>query len=151
MDNRIDTEVLLRFCEEQWQQARQCENQRSLMANFIVSLAIAIFSIEVLSQFNIYTLPLSILLILLGFYGYLTSIKLFERWKLHERRTIVWRDKIDQLNPNANLKKLYYNAQKQHEEEFPKLSKRKLYNLWKILYLFIMIFGLASIIMTIFI
>ena len=130
-----ETDVLLKFWEEQWEQARQCENQRSTMANLILPIFTAGIGLIVAFDFTLKTLPIAIFLILVGLFGAVFSMKLFERWRLHESRAIKWSEKIDKLNPKANILELFWEAHEEHKKKHPRLSKIALYNLWIWFYL----------------
>ena len=56
-----EVDILIKFCEEEWTQARQSENQRATMTNYIIIIAIAIFGLMVQMDLNTKALPLAIL------------------------------------------------------------------------------------------
>jgi Ca2+/Na+ antiporter len=130
-----ETDVLLKFCEEQWAQARQSENQRSTMANFLISIFTAGMGIIIIADFALKTLPIAFFLLLIGAFGGLFSMKLFERWRLHENRAVKWSEQIDKLNPDAKLLELFWEAHQEHKENHPKMRKLALYRLWGLFYL----------------
>ena len=139
-----NVDILLKFWEEQWAQARQCENQRSIMANFIISIFTAGIGIIVISDFAFKTLPIAFFLAVLSVFGGLFSAKLFERWRLHERRAIKWSEKIDELAPEAELLKKFWEAHREHKDNHPKMKKIALFRLWEFFYFILT--GLALIV-----
>lgn len=139
-----ETEVLIKFWEEQWSQARQSEDQRSTMANFLISIFTVGIGFIINSGFALgITIPVSIFLIIIGLFGYLFSLKLFERWRLHEQRAIKWSEQIDRLNPDAKLLELFWEVHEVHKSNHPKMTKVRLYRLWGRFYLILV--GLAII------
>lgn len=128
------TDILLKFWEEQWTQARQCETQRSTMANFIISIYAAGIGIIVVADFAYKALPVAIFLLVMGVFGNLFSAKLFERWRLHQERAIKWSERIDEIEPKAKLIDLFWEAQEKHKSNHPFLNKIALYRLWRLFY-----------------
>ena len=137
-----DVDVLLRFCEDEWTQGRHTESQRATVTNFVVILSIGVFTFIVQKGLSIQTLPLTLLLILLGIYGAVISYKLYERWSLCRRRVRYWRNRIDELHPNAKLLELKKTAALEQAKKYPRMYKIKLYRLWSILHISIAIIGL---------
>lgn len=125
-----ETDVLLKFCEEHWAQARQSEDQRSTMANFLISIFTAGFGFIIVSDFAVKSLPIALFLIILGILGALFSMKLFERWSLHVERIKMWTEQIDRLNPEAKIDSVFKEAQKEHKRNYPRMSRIRLYRLW---------------------
>ena len=138
-----EVDILIKFCEEEWTQARQSENQRATMTNYIIIIAIAIFGLMVQMDLNTKALPLAILLVLIGTYGALVSMKLYERWLLHRRRARYWAKRIDELHPNAQLLQLKKAAIKDHEAKYPRLVRLHLNWLWITIHILIALFGVV--------
>jgi hypothetical protein len=96
-------DVLLELIDEQWAQARQSENTRASMTNFI--LIITSVAIGFLFQKGPVkdALPISIFLILLGLYGALVSAKIYERFRQSVDRGWEWVKLLDKSFPNAKI------------------------------------------------
>jgi hypothetical protein len=138
-----EADILLRLCENEWLQGRQCEDQRAGMTNFIVIIAAAILSLIVQMGFDTRTLPIAVLLALLGAYGALVSAKLYERWRFHMRRARYWRNRIDELHPNAQVVHLKEVAYHEHKTRYPRLVRLRLHWLWLTLHMLITLFGVV--------
>ena len=128
-----DTEVLLAFVHEHWEEMRHAENQRSTITNMIMvitSLIVGLISQVGLAKGSI---VLAILLTVLGIYGALVTAKLYERHQFDQRRLDFWYTRIDELHPNAQFLSLRQKADDTHAKEFPRLVKLRVHRLWIIL------------------
>lgn len=141
-----DTDVLLKFSEEEWSQARQSEDQRALVTNLIMTVASVIIGVISQRGLDTQTLPLTFLLVTLGLYGGLTSRKLYERHQFHIERARRYRARINELHPNAQLNQLREEAVTVHKSKFPYLYSVHLNWLWSTLYAVIV---MAGVILTI--
>ncbi|MGA9348400.1 MAG: hypothetical protein WBW48_06285 [Anaerolineae bacterium] len=136
-------EVLIKFCEEEWAQRRQSENQRATITNFVLTIASAVLVIIVQKGLNADSLPLAILLIPLGLYGALTSAKLYERGEFHINITKFWRKQIAELCPDVQLLQLREMAKSDHAAKFRVLTKVRLHDLWLGLHIGIVLVGVV--------
>jgi uncharacterized membrane protein len=141
--SKSEVDVFLKLYEEQWTQVRHLENQRATATNFIVVIASAIIGFIVQQGLSVAILPVSLLLIVLGIYGALTSEKYYERIQLCIKRSTVFRDQIDKLQPKMNLAQVMKEYNVQHKERFPRLSRISLRSLWLFLHLSIMLGGIV--------
>ena len=138
-----EIEVLLRHCENEWNKARHSEEQRATMTNFIVLVAAGVLGLIGQLAFDTRSIPLALLLILLGTYGAVTSAKLYERWQPHKTRARFWSSRIDELCPEAQIRKQRESAWRHHKSRHPHLAKVRLHWLWVILHALIAVLGLA--------
>lgn len=141
-----DTDVLLKMFDENWTQARHLENQRATITNLVVIIASAILGFIVQKGLSIEILPITILLIVLGVYGAVTSEKFHERIQLSINRALVFRNRIDELHPDSKLVQLNNEFETQHKKRFPRLSKIRLHYFWVYMHL---AFSLGGLILTI--
>jgi hypothetical protein len=137
-----DVDVLLKMCEEQWTQCRQLETQRSLITNFVITIAAASLAFIGSKGFVMASLPLGGFLIFLGLYGAITSEKLYERWQFTRNRSRYWRKRVDELRPDAHLMELQNQADREYSH---RLQNVRLHWLWVCLHLSIALIGLACI------
>jgi hypothetical protein len=144
-----DTDVLLKLFEEERNQGLHLESQRAIVTNFIITISAAIVGFLVQKKFEIYTLPLAMMLILLGIYGIVISTKLYERWQIHSRRARYWRRRIDQLHPKARIEPLRVKADVDHSAKYSKIEKIRLYRLWLLLHILIALMGVICTIIII--
>jgi len=144
-----DSDVLLKFYEEQRIYGRQSEDQRATITNIVLIVASALLGFISQNKLFLTTLPLTILLIVIGIYGAVASEKLYERFQLHDKRSKKLRDQIDKIHPNAYSLKLIFEADREHKKEFPILQKLRLHYLWLILHLAIAVTGVILTIIVI--
>jgi uncharacterized membrane protein YdbT with pleckstrin-like domain len=74
---------LLAYWSEHREQLRQSQSQRGVLTNYMVAIAAAISGLVVQQHFRTETLPLSILVVLIGLYGVLAAAKYHERANYH--------------------------------------------------------------------
>jgi uncharacterized membrane protein YeaQ/YmgE (transglycosylase-associated protein family) len=135
------TDVLLKFCEQQWTEAKQSEDQRATFTNIILLIASAVVGVIAQKGVSKGMLPLSILLIVLGLFGAMVPRKLYERHQFHIHRLQNWRKRITELHPDSFLEELKNEAVATHKKEFPISSRLRLNYLWVILHLLIAFAG----------
>ena|SRR6185503_6248759 len=127
--SKPEVDVLLKLYDEQWTRVRHLENQRATVTNPIVVIASAILGFIVQQGLSVEILPVSLLLVVLGVYGALTSEKYYERIQLCIKRSTLFRDQIDKTYPRINLAQIMKDFNVQHKERFPRLSKISLRSL----------------------
>ena len=137
-----DTDVLIKFYEEDWQQARQAEDQRTAITNITLIIVPALIGFVAQQGFDSNALPLTLLLIVLGVYGAIASQKLYERHCYFSDRSGLWRSKISQLHPQLEIDKIKAEAAFQHTQRFKRIEKVRLYRLWLMLHIFVALAGL---------
>jgi hypothetical protein len=132
VDRKMAVDILLAYSKEEWEQRRQSENQRSTMTNFILTISSAAMLLIINKGFGFEALPFAILLIPLGLFGAITAEKLYERGEYHIAHTREWRDKINNLYPEAELLRLREKATDKHKSVFGKaiLERIRLHKLW---------------------
>src|SRR5947199_10838619 len=132
------TDFLLAELQENWAQARQSEDQRAVVSNLIIVIASVIHSILTQTGFTKSALPLTLLLILIGVYGIVASAKLYERHQFHIRRSQKLRLRLDELHPDAHVRKTLDEANEEHWSKHPFLSQRiRLHVVWLALHFLI--------------
>jgi hypothetical protein len=140
------TDVLLHTIDKQWSQAKQSEDQRATMTNYIIVLAIGLEGFIVQRQFDRGSPPLAVVIIFLGIYGAIASAKYYERFRLSVDRVRVIRGELDKLHSGAMLQSLEEKADELHEKHHPRLVKLRLHTLWLMLHLLICIGGIIDLI-----
>ena len=138
-----DSDVLLKFFEEDWRQVRQEENQRTAFSNIVFLIASAVLGILSQSGLNRASLPLTVLMIMLGIFGGIASEKLYERSKLHMELAWAWRRRLYELHPEIQLDRMIGEAVEINRKRFPRLTRIHLHHVWLILDLFIAVAGIA--------
>ena len=145
-----DTEVLLNFCNQYWEEIRHVENQRATLTNLIILIGSAIVGLMVQQGLSKEFLPLAILLILLGAYGTAITYKLYERYNFLQIRLEHYYVHIDELHPKAKFVDIKKLAEDEHKARFPKLVKLRVHWLWLALHASISLSGVVLIVIIMF-
>ncbi len=148
-----DTDVLLKLWEEQWMQLRHIESQRTTAGSFVITFSAAIIGFlgayGLKQTYLVPSLMLAFLLIALGIYGVVISLKLHERSSLHTRQARKWRKQIALLCPDAKIEELKNQAKDEHKYKYPIFQKIRLYPLWAVLHILVSISGVAFVVIII--
>jgi hypothetical protein len=138
------TDVLLKLVQEQWTQARQSEEQRATMTNFLLVLAAAILGFVVDKGLTRELWPLTGLLALLGIFGAVASSKYYERFRFHMEISYRLEERLEQLHLDLNYKALFHSVDLEQRSKFPIMFPLRLNKLWLCLHLSIALIGLIS-------
>lgn len=137
-------EILIFMIEESWREARQTEDQRTSITNIIIIIASIIQAALTQTGFRRNALPLSILLIILGIYGALASVKLYERFVYNVDRVGEYVKKLDELYPEADIRKILRKTHSEHHTKHPILAtKIRLNRIWLGLHILIALLGVT--------
>ena len=145
-----DTEVLLAFVHENWEEMRHVENQRSTLTNIIVIIASLVVGLISQVGLNQGSILLTILLTILGTYGAVVTAKLYERHQFSQKRLDFWYPRIDELHSDSQLLSLRQMADDAHSQEFQRLAKMRVHHWWIALHSAIALLGLALTIYVLF-
>ncbi|MEV6634569.1 hypothetical protein AB0M54_27860 [Actinoplanes sp. NPDC051470] len=142
------SDVVLSYWNEHRQQFRQSENQRAMMTNFVLVIAAALSGLIIQQKFARTTIPLGVLIALIGGFGGFISAKYHERATYHLNQARALTRTLKKLGALADDDNLDENRQK-HYAEFPRLHRIRLHSLWTGLHLAIAAYGLALTIIAI--
>jgi hypothetical protein len=86
-DKQLTVGVLLKMYETRYMLAKQAEDQRATMSNFLITIAAVMFAFISQQGFSKKTILISLLKIFLGFFGLFMSreprlIDFFDQWRL---------------------------------------------------------------------
>jgi hypothetical protein len=141
-----DTEVLLFFCGQYWEEIRHTEKQRATLTNLIILIASVVLGLIGQKGLSRDFIAGAILLVILGLYGAITTLKFYERYRFLQARLYRWYDHIDESHPQAQFLKLRAEADVEHEKGFPRLVKLHVHQLWLTLHAAIALSGLVLLI-----
>jgi type IV secretory pathway TrbF-like protein len=134
-------EVVLAYWSEQRQQMRQSEDQRAVLTNYVLVIASALAGLAVQQGLTPATLPLTVLITLVGVYGAVTVAKYHERAAYHlgqaRALTAVLKD-LGALPADETLLEIRRAA---HYQRYRRLHRLRLHLLWTSLHLVIAGFG----------
>lgn len=99
-----ENEILLEVMRQEFEMARNMENQRATITNFFITIAGASQALIVQRGFDNKSTFVGIGLIVLGFYGAVITAKLHERSEYYSARVGKIRERLDYLNPKADIK-----------------------------------------------
>jgi hypothetical protein len=141
-------DVALAYWAEHREQLRQSENQRATMTNFVIVIAAALAGVIVQLRLDARSLPLSILIVLLGGYGALSSAKYHERAEYHLRQARALTRVLRETGEIPDLKAALDAARDEHYRRYPRLARIRLHLLWTGFHLAVALFGVGLIIAT---
>ena len=139
---------MLAYWQEHREQLRQSENQRAVLTNYVLVITAAISGFIVQQHFAARTLPLSVLIIVIGVYGAVAVAKYHERADYHLlqaralTRVLVW---AGALADQATLLEEY---RQEHYRNYRRLHRLRLNRLWTGLHLGIAGYGIVLVVLT---
>jgi hypothetical protein len=144
-------DILLTFYAENSEQARHHEQQRQSLTNMVAAVAGIVLGLMALAPGGLqvsrnYGLLLhAFLLAVLGTFGFLASLRHYERSRLHVARVHAVRREISRLFPTADVSRLYDVANREHVRRFPRISERtaRVHYVWQALHASIFALGLV--------
>jgi hypothetical protein len=126
-----EAELLWRMCNEEYSQARQHETQRASMTTIGVTLSVAAIGfITFDSKLSAIDLPLALIVVGIGVFGFFFTLKHYERFQFHIERSRVYRGKLEGFYPAADIGSLRSWAESKHKKKFPRLFQIRLYWFW---------------------
>jgi hypothetical protein len=138
-----DSDILLNFCNQYWDEIRHVENQRATLTNLVILIASAVVGLMVQQGLSRGFLPLTILLVLLGIYGTAITLKMYERYSFLQIRLDHYYHRIDELHPNAQFLQIKKTAEDEHKLHFRRLFGLRVHWLWIALHVAISLSGVA--------
>ncbi len=150
MKNDIAIEVLLKALEESYALARQAEDQRATMSNFLISIAAVMFAFIAQQGFSRNVVPVSLLMIFLGLFGLLMSAKYNQHYHRNYVRIRLIRKRIAELCPETRIEKIEQESSEQNRRRHPFLKQRiGTLSIWLVLHSAICLLGILSTIFAI--
>ena len=143
----VSTEAVLALWTEQREQMRQSESQRAVLTNYVLVIAAGLSGLVAQQRFAPSTIPVCVLIILLGLYGALSAAKYGERANYHlsqARALVKTLVAAGVLGPDTELD----DARQQHYRAFPRLYKIRLHWLWTGLHMGVAGYGVFLLILT---
>jgi hypothetical protein len=141
-------DATLAFWNEQREQLRQSENQRSVLTNYVLTIAAAVSGFVIQQHFRLQTLPLSILVVLTGLYGAVSAAKYHERANYHLGQARALTQVLVQSGDLGDNSAILEEFRLDHYRQYPQLSRLRLHWLWTGLHLGVAVYGLVLIILT---
>jgi len=140
MDN---INIIMEFYKEQLAFCRHVEGQRSTMTNIILVVTAILlgftFNDGVIIKSN---WPFPALIILIGIFSYLFSMKHYERFKLHDKLSDRYREIIEKMVSEADVNREEINAEL--SKEFGVIHNQRLNAYWKGIPVAVTVLGIGS-------
>jgi hypothetical protein len=137
-----DKSLLWHLYQDNRVQAQFHETQRVNGTGLIGGGAAVIIS--TISQSGAYTradLPLAIVLIVIGIFGFFFCIKSYERMQLHLNRCRVFLDMLDKIDSLHEISEIKNISDSNTRQQFPFASKLKLRLFWQGIHVMIALSG----------
>lgn len=141
-------DAVLAYWNENRAQFRQSESQRAVLTNFVLVIVAAISGLVVQQHFRLLTLPLSILVVLIGLYGALAAAKYHERANYHLSQARALTKVLVKSGDLPDNDAVLSQARIKHYQQYPRLSRLRLHWLWTGLHLGVAAYGVVLIIIT---
>ncbi|MEO1208961.1 MAG: hypothetical protein AAFX78_05390 [Cyanobacteria bacterium J06638_20] len=148
-----NSEIILALLLEHMNELRHVEEHRQWIVNLIVVVASGAAAIGSGIGFGIASVPISLLVIVLGLFGIFATLKLYERQLWCQNRIKLLVVKLDQFQEGLELKRLYEIHELQHTRRYKKhswdeslrirFSSIRMHMLWVIFNFFVCFLGLA--------
>jgi hypothetical protein len=138
----------LAYWSEHRSQLRQSESQRAVLTNYVLAIAAAISGLVIQQHYRLQTLPLSIMVVLIGLYGALAAAKYHERANYHLSQARALTQVLVQSGDLPDNDATLDQFRRDHYQEYPRLSRIRLHWLWTGLPLGVAAYGLVLIILT---
>ncbi|MFG1872443.1 hypothetical protein [Micromonospora arborensis] len=132
--------MILAYWNEHRQQLRQSESQRSTITNFILVITAGLTGLIVQQQFSSATIPLGILITLIGLYGAVTTAKYHERASYHLSQARALTATLREIGALPDEPRIA-EFRKIHYATYPRLHRIRLHWLWTGLQLSISVYG----------
>ncbi|MBD2106020.1 hypothetical protein [Nodosilinea sp. FACHB-13] len=140
-EKQLTVEVLLKMYETRYVLAKQAEDQRATMSNFLITIAAATFAFISQQEFSKQTIPVGLLTIFLGLFGLFMSAKYSQHYLKNYRVAKLISKRIAQLCPQAQLREIECEALDESASRDPFFSKFPTLYLWSALHIMVCLIG----------
>ena len=141
-------DAVLAYWQEHREQLRQSENQRAVLTNYVLVITAAISGFIVQQHFAARTLPLSVLIIVIGVYGAVAVAKYHERADYHLLQARALTRVLVQAGALADQATLLEEYRQEHYRKYQRLHRLRLNRLWTGLHLGIAAYGIVLVVLT---
>jgi hypothetical protein len=105
-------------------------------------LATALQVIIIVAGFHRQIALLSCWLALIGIYGVVANLKLYERSQFHTARARRLRAKLDALYSGSELEQLFQSVEYEQKQTYPLLTNVRLNTIWTVLHALVALLGI---------
>jgi hypothetical protein len=141
-------DAVLEYWKEHREQLRQSETQRSVLTNYVLVIVAGISGLIVQQHYDLRTLPLSVLIVILGLYGALAAAKYHERADYHLSQARALTRVLVDSGALADNDAILAEYREKHNAKYPRLHNLRLNWLWTGLHLGVALYGTVLVIVT---
>ena len=138
----------LAYWTEHREQFRQSENQRAVLTNFVLVIAAGASGLVIQQGFVLRTLPLSILILVIGLYGALAVAKYHERATYHLLQARALTQALVSSGTLPDYDAVLEQSRQEHYQHYPRLHRLRLHWLWTGLHLSVAVYGVVLVVLT---
>jgi hypothetical protein len=141
-------DAVLAYWKEHREQFRQSENQRAVLTNYVLVITAAVSGLVVQQRFSLRTLPLSVLIVVIGLYGALASAKYHERADYHLLQARALTRVLIDAGALPDSSAVLEEFRQTHYGKYPRLHRIRLNWLWTGMHLGIAVYGAVLVVVT---
>jgi hypothetical protein len=141
-------DAVLAYWQEHREQFRQSENQRAVLTNYALVIAAAVSGLVVQQGFRFRTLPLSVLIVVIGLYGALAVAKYHERADYHLSQARALTRVLLDSGALADHDAVLEEFRLAHYRRYPRLHRIRLNWLWIGLHLGVATYGVVLVVVS---
>jgi hypothetical protein len=138
-----DAELLWKMYEDNRHQAQLHEDRRASATALIAGGAGALVTAIVSDGYSAADMPLALMIMVIGFFGWLIAVKATERMRLHTSRCYMFLDEVDRLDGTIDIVKLKQACDAKHRKKHWFSHGFALSGLWQGMHLLIVAAGAA--------
>ena len=151
MSDDVAIDVLLKMFEESYALARQAEDQRATMSNYLITVSAVLFAFITQQGFTPNVIPISLLIVFLGIFGLFMSAKYAQHYNRHYSRSKLIRNRLSELCPGTQLQEIEKEASNKNRQRYPFMAQRMpILYIWLALHAAICLIGILSTVLAIF-
>jgi uncharacterized membrane protein YjfL (UPF0719 family) len=140
--NENEKEFLKFYMEQSWEEMRHIENLRERVTILVITVASAIFGFIMQHKFTIETKPFVWFVILLGVFGLLMTLKLFQIHQMAQNRLDMWYLYLESHCGNdTQILKLRRQADNENKKQFFYIARLPHNYFWSAIHIFIVFVG----------
>lgn len=140
--NENERDFLKFYMEQTWQEMRHLENLRERVTILVISIITAILGFIIQQKFVIETKPLVWFIIVLGFFGLLMTLKIFQIQQMGQKRLDKWYKYLEKFcGEDSQILKIRSLADKENKKEFYYIFWIKHNYFWTAIHLFLVCIG----------
>lgn len=138
-----EKEFLKFYMEQSWEEMRHIENLRERVTILVITVASAIIGFIIQQKFAIETKTLVWFVIMLGVFGLLMTLKLFQIHQMAQKRLDKWYIYLESFcGVDPQILKLRKQADKENKKDFFYIAKLPHNYFWSAIHIFIVAAGI---------